>query len=81
MLVSALLFHKKELTIKNIESGYLSKQASRTELKKIEDELETVGVADVEEVRLDLSEQLPPTVKRCILEVGLEQVRYLIYKP
>lgn len=81
LLVTALLFHKKELAIKNITQSYLNKRETRNELSKIVKQMDITEVQNIEEMKMVLTEKLPTTIKRGILEVGMEQIKYLIYKP
>lgn len=43
--------------------------------------MDVAEVKDIEEVHMTITDKLPATIKRAILEVGSEQINYLIYKP
>jgi hypothetical protein len=43
--------------------------------------MDVADVQNIEEMKMVLTEKLPATIKRGILEVGVEQIKYLIYKP
>ena len=79
--MTALLFQKKELEIKAIRYSLLDKKALFKQLSSIRERLNIAEVEQVEEVSLRLSDKLPSTVKRCVLEVGDDQVNYLVFKP
>ena len=53
--MTALLFEKKELSIKNIEGSVLGKRGMVEELAKIRDRLDIVDVEEVQEMKFQLS--------------------------
>lgn len=78
--MTALLFQKKELEIKSIEASELEAD-DLSPLEHLGSSFLLRELREVEQMRLALSEKLPQSAKRCTLEVGVEQIGYLLLMP
>jgi len=81
ILITALLFQKKELDLKNIIISQPDQYRFLQELLALKQQLDVTQLTSLQTAEFSLEETMPKLMKRCTLAVGHEQIRYLIFSP